>query len=209
MNEEAHLIAELKSLLNKANSDQDLTLRNLDAAVSVSRRPGVIDYRTSAPCFSSSIKEVLGRIDGVEKEMDALHSQIDAASRTHKTLVKGETPSCRNMSEWFAQHGRPKQTAMLSYHPSTHKRIDNHNVSDDGQVYFSQTLKTVKPKYTQHTSVAEKSRVRKNLLTKSNYRPMVRGYLFRPKMQGKGKSFKFTEAERFSSKKSILDDLDL
>jgi len=98
---------------------------------------------------------------------------------------------------------------MLSYKTPTHKRVEDYGVNNKGEVKFSRTVPAARDKWTKNTSVAEKSRIRRTGLTKSEYRPMVRGYLFRPKMQGKGKSFKFSESERFSTKKNEYDVLDL
>jgi len=195
--EQTALMQELRGVIGAAQADHVLTLRSLEAAVAVSKRSGMIEYRQSDAKAAGNMQELMKRIEVVEKDLSGIDKQIDQLARVSKASAAGQQSQCRNFAEWFAMNGRPKNTAMLSQSKTVYKRIENHGVSDSGQVGSSlaktstfggvpqsRSLGTfamdrTKKSQTGHVPLADKSGFRLEPLPKSNYKPLIRGNLFK------------------------------
>lgn len=199
-------VEELRGVITHARQDHSATIRSLEAAVAVSRRSGMIEYRSTDNKAAGVLSEVMKRMEVIEKDLQGIDKQIEQQARLSREAVSSSNQTqCRNFSEWFAMNGRPKNTAMLSTHKPVFMRVENHGVSEAGQVpgSLSKTVgssttlvqplsrslggfnstsnldKTSKSKTAGYVPLVDKSGFRLEPLPKSSYKPLLRGNLFR------------------------------
>ena len=97
-----------------------LLIRNLDAAIVQSRKPGYFKfYQHPEDCVQveskGELKNLTRRIQDVERECDALKSELARVEKQRKELAKQKDVPINSMQQWFAMYGKPENQPVAGF----------------------------------------------------------------------------------------------
>eukprot|EP01038_Epipyxis_sp_PR26KG_P008080 gene8080-10947_t len=118
LKEQKRLSDEMNDILSKdggLNESVRLSVKNLHAAIAVSRKPGYFEfYQPPDDIKQTEDKKVLNNyarlIQRVHKELEQIDEEIQAATAQLHSSSQRELPRVSSLSEWFDMYGRPKLT---------------------------------------------------------------------------------------------------
>lgn len=134
--EQKKLSDEMNDILSKSgglNESSRLTLKNLNAAIAVSKKPGYFDYYVAPDDIKRTeekrVLNALARsVQKVHKELEQINAEIDQAEQTAKAArlqaTLNSTPSVTSLDQWFDTYGRvtmteEKKDRMTSFVPES------------------------------------------------------------------------------------------
>lgn len=153
--EQTKLARELNSLISRHQKDSNAVRKSVEAAISVSRQPGYIDY--VAPGVSMDVgpvRDLVEKLGRVEQEMKEIDLKLDALWKDHvrkaneqrESLKKSKKKSASTFDEWFAINGKPDVASLPKGMVSQFKRsgqyVPNYGTCSGSDVCgcFSHTL---------------------------------------------------------------------
>lgn len=90
-------------------------MKNLEAAVVASRRPGYFEYYAPPPATQQAIanNEIATRMKSVNKSQDALfeieNELAEASKKRTSEFAPQRPPEVKSLSDWFAHYGQPQR----------------------------------------------------------------------------------------------------
>lgn len=136
--EQNEVAARLDALLGALQTSSKRVLKSVGVAISLSRRPGYIDYATHDDGCSdvTRLRELVDEVGRVGAEIAALDEDIaraEAANR--KCAEKGDAVKPSSIAEWLERNGRPRgqQKNMQSQFRPSRRFVPHHGIGADGR----------------------------------------------------------------------------
>jgi hypothetical protein len=111
------------------NEHSRKTCKNLEAAITASKRPGFFSYyeppdQVKTLVRGGEVERLQDQVVSLQKQIDQLSEKIDAHAQImlsgmaigpHGEAHTSNSPTVHNMKQWFATYGVPKQETSDSY----------------------------------------------------------------------------------------------
>lgn len=100
------------------------TCKNLDAAITASKRPGYFAYyeqpdETKNSIRSGEVQRLQEQVNQLQKQIDQLSDKIDhatsAANASSSSAAAAESPNVQSLKQWLNTYGSPSQTTSDRY----------------------------------------------------------------------------------------------
>jgi hypothetical protein len=137
--EEQNAVAtRLDELLAKYQASSRRVLKSVEAAVTLSKRPGYIEYASHDAGTSDvgACRELVDRLDAVGRDIAALDDEIRREEEKNRRRAEdGDTVKPGSFAEWFARNGRPRsqQKGMVSQFVPSRQFVPHHGIGPDGR----------------------------------------------------------------------------
>eukprot|EP00742_Colponemidia_sp_Colp-10_P001090 GILJ01001180.1.p1 GENE.GILJ01001180.1~~GILJ01001180.1.p1 ORF type:complete len:202 (-),score=16.04 GILJ01001180.1:272-835(-) len=145
LREQKMLASELNKLVRTSQEHSRLVRKSLEAAITISKRPGFIEYTEFPPENVTEYRRLIDRIEKVESEIKMLEAQIKEMEakkkRDEENAAHGKTGMIlTSLAQWLEQNGSPRGTQqgmMSKFDPE--RRLVGGAQSKDGTIRFPAT----------------------------------------------------------------------